>query len=178
MEPRGGDSGIGASEPVPFADGDFLESADPRDILGALGVNPRVADVLREVESLDVRAAATLFGVILSQGGGGEGTRMPGEELEPEEVEERVTAVNEAKAFAINPRPAFSPETYAPPLHSFEPVGITNYALVNADYPGDMLLRDRDRHISSSWTTRTTDIYGHGGSAKSLAYFNALPERA
>lgn len=118
MEPQGGDSGIGASEPVPFAEGDFLEAEDPRDILDALGVDPRVADVLREVKSPDVRAAATLLGVILSQGGseGGrasEEMRIHGEEPEPEEmVEVRVTAVDEAKAFAKDPRPNFSHMTY------------------------------------------------------------------
>ncbi|KAI8530523.1 hypothetical protein RHMOL_Rhmol11G0066000 [Rhododendron molle] len=40
-----------------------------------------------------------------------------------------------------------------------------------------MPLTDHDRYISSEWTTRTKDVYGHGGSAKSLAYFKALPQR-
>lgn len=127
--------------------------------MDALGVDPRAADVLREVESPDVRAVATLLGVILSQGGSGDADAHEGERISREEpeaggvVEERVAAVNEAKVFATNRRLEFSPETYAPPLHLFEPVGITNYAPVNAEYPGDLLLRDRDRHISSTWTT-------------------------
>lgn len=159
VEPQGGDSGIGASEPVPFAEGDFLETADPRDILDALGVDPQVADVLWEVESPDVRVAATLLGVILSQGGG-EGGRLPeemrmhGEESEPEEMlEVRVTAVDQAKAFTKDPRPNCSHTTYAPRSHCFKPAGITGYVPASADYLGDLLLRDRDRHISSSWTT-------------------------
>ncbi|KAF7148830.1 hypothetical protein RHSIM_Rhsim03G0182400 [Rhododendron simsii] len=108
-EPRSGDGGIGASEPVPFGEGDFLESANPRDILGALGV-----------DSPDVQAAATLLRVILSQD---EGSAFGAEESEeiPEEmpesetvVEERLTALNEAKAFATAARPEFSPR---PILH-------------------------------------------------------------
>lgn len=109
-------------------------------------------DILRGVGSPEERVAATLLSALMTQGDGG--VRMPEGEPEPEEVvEERVTALAEAKAFAKNPRPAFSPETYAPRLHLFEPVGITSYAPVNADYPGDLLLRDHDRHISSTWTT-------------------------
>ncbi|KAI8559987.1 hypothetical protein RHMOL_Rhmol04G0219800 [Rhododendron molle] len=156
VDPRGRDSGIEAFEPVPLAEGDFLETADPRDILDALGVDQRTVDVLGEVRSPDMRAAAALLGVILSQGGS-EGVRMSEGSPEPEEMmEKRVTAVEEAKAFAKNACLAFSPETYVPPLHLFEPVGMNNYAPVNADYPGDLLLRDRDRHISSTWTTVKT----------------------
>lgn len=43
VEPRGGNSGIGASEPVPFVAGDFLESADAGDILDTHGVDPSAA---------------------------------------------------------------------------------------------------------------------------------------
>lgn len=95
MEPRGGDSGIGASDPIPLEEGDFLERADSLDILGALGVDASTADVLRGVGSPDVRVAATLLGALLSQSN--EGARMleGGPELD-EVVEERVTAVEEA----------------------------------------------------------------------------------
>ncbi|KAF7149338.1 hypothetical protein RHSIM_Rhsim03G0096700 [Rhododendron simsii] len=125
VESKSGDGGIGASEPVPFAEGYFLESAGPQDILGDGSV-----------------------------AGAHEGGEIPEEMLEPETVvEERLTAVNEEKAFAAAARPEFSPETYTPPLHLFKPVGITNYALINVEYPCDMLLRDRDRHISSTRTT-------------------------
>ncbi|KAF7153233.1 hypothetical protein RHSIM_Rhsim01G0151300 [Rhododendron simsii] len=152
VELRSGASGIGASEPVPLVEGDFLERADTLYILGALGVDLSATDVLRGVGSPDARVAATLLGVILSQGGS-EGERVPEGESEPEEmVKVWMTAMDEAKAFARESRPPFSPETYAPQLHLFEPVGITSYAPVNADYLGDMLLRDRDRHISSTWT--------------------------
>ncbi|XP_058209966.1 uncharacterized protein LOC131322608 [Rhododendron vialii] len=142
VEPRNEDAGIGASQPIPLVDGDFLESTDPRDILDALSVNSRTLKVLGEVGSSYVRAAATLLGVILSQGGS-ERVRMPkgGPESEEVVVVERVAAVEEAKAFGRETRPTFSPQTYAPQLHLFEPVEITNYALANADYPGDMLLR-------------------------------------
>ncbi|KAF7148732.1 hypothetical protein RHSIM_Rhsim03G0101900 [Rhododendron simsii] len=148
VEPRSGDGRIGASEPVPFAEGDFLESANPRDILGVLGV-----------DSPNVQAVATLLRVILSRDEGSTFGAREGEEI-PEEmpesetvVEERVTAVDEARACTGETHPPFLSETYSPRLHCFEPIGITNYAPVNADYSGDMLLRDRDRHISTSWTT-------------------------
>ncbi|KAI8529993.1 hypothetical protein RHMOL_Rhmol11G0019400 [Rhododendron molle] len=54
---------------------------------------------------------------------------------------------------------------------------MTGYVPAQTDYPEDMLLRDRATHISSGWTTRTKDIYGHGGSASSLKYFRELPWR-
>ncbi|KAI8568324.1 hypothetical protein RHMOL_Rhmol02G0189600 [Rhododendron molle] len=101
---------------------------------------------------------------------------MGGEELEEEVVvEERVTAAAEAKAYLASARPGFVPETYALRLHFFEPTGMTGYALAWTYYPEDLLLRDRDTHIFSGWTTRTRDIYGHGGSASSLKYFKELP---
>lgn len=76
-----------------------MESADPRDILDALGIDPSAADVRRGVGSTEERVAATLLGVLMIQGDGKE--RMPKGEPEPEEVvEERVRAMEEAKAFA------------------------------------------------------------------------------
>ncbi|KAI8572217.1 hypothetical protein RHMOL_Rhmol01G0181000 [Rhododendron molle] len=45
VEPRGGDSGIGASHPVPFMEGDFLDTARPRDILEALGLDAGGSDL-------------------------------------------------------------------------------------------------------------------------------------
>lgn len=63
VEPRGGDCGIGASQPVPLEEGDFLESADPRDILDAPGVDPSAADVLKGADSPDAMAAATPLGL-------------------------------------------------------------------------------------------------------------------
>ncbi|KAF7133472.1 hypothetical protein RHSIM_Rhsim09G0076100 [Rhododendron simsii] len=114
VEPRSGDSGISTSEPVTLVAGDFLETADPLDILEALGVDPSAADVLRGVGSLDARAVAMLMGVLPSQVGSE--TRVPEGGLEPEEMvaEERVTAVEEAKPFARESRPTISPKTYAP----------------------------------------------------------------
>ncbi|KAI8534470.1 hypothetical protein RHMOL_Rhmol10G0092400 [Rhododendron molle] len=86
VKPRGADSEIGASEPIPFTAGDFLEFANPLDILDALGVDPSAADELRGVRSPDVRAAATLLGVILSQGG--DETRAHEGDHEPKMVAE------------------------------------------------------------------------------------------
>lgn len=63
VELRGGDSGIGASQPVPLEEGEFLESAYPRDILDTPRVNPSAADVLRGADSPDVMVAATLLGL-------------------------------------------------------------------------------------------------------------------
>ncbi|KAI8571320.1 hypothetical protein RHMOL_Rhmol01G0110500 [Rhododendron molle] len=99
--------------------------------------------------------------------------------MEPEAAaEQRVTAVEEVKEYLKGERPRFTSATYAPRLHFFEPTGMIGYVPARADYPEDMLLRDRASHISSGWTTHTTDVYGHGGSAGSLKYFKALPERA
>ncbi|KAI8538339.1 hypothetical protein RHMOL_Rhmol09G0095000 [Rhododendron molle] len=51
VEPWGGDSGIGASHPVPFMEGDFLDSARPRDILDALGLDAEITAVLRSART-------------------------------------------------------------------------------------------------------------------------------
>lgn len=82
VEPRGADSRTGASDPL--VEGDFLERADPLDILGALRVDPSSADVLRGAGSPEARAATMLLGALLSQGG--EEARMPGGESKPEEA--------------------------------------------------------------------------------------------
>ncbi|XP_058216838.1 uncharacterized protein LOC131327716 [Rhododendron vialii] len=192
LEPRSGDSGIGSSRPVPFADGDFLEDVEPRDVLDALGLDSVVAAVLKDASTPEDRASASLLGALLSGAGSGaqkvvvpEAEALGGDRVAAEVAAEvRVTAVNEAKAYLegrggylAREGPEFTPATYAPRLHFFEPVGMTAYVPGYADYPKEMLLRDRASHISSGWVTRTMDVYGHGGSASSLAHFRALPER-
>ncbi|KAI8555164.1 hypothetical protein RHMOL_Rhmol05G0153500 [Rhododendron molle] len=71
-EPRVRDGGIGASRLVPFAEGDFLDSARLRDILDALGLD---ADVRRGTRTTVDHASALLLGALLSgagdDGGGG-----------------------------------------------------------------------------------------------------------
>ncbi|XP_058208136.1 uncharacterized protein LOC131321146 [Rhododendron vialii] len=156
LEPRSGDSGIGSSRPVPFADGDFLKDAEPRDVLDAFGVDSGVAAVLRDTSTPEDRASALLLGALLS--GAGSGTpkvvvpvveELRGNRVDAEAAAEvRVTAVDEAKSY-LEERPEFTPATYAPRLHLFEPVGMTAYVPGYADYPEDTLLRDRASHISS-----------------------------
>ncbi|KAI8571125.1 hypothetical protein RHMOL_Rhmol01G0094000 [Rhododendron molle] len=46
-ESRGGNSGIGASRPVPLTEGDFLDTARPQDILDALGLDAGIREVPR-----------------------------------------------------------------------------------------------------------------------------------
>ncbi|KAI8538200.1 hypothetical protein RHMOL_Rhmol09G0084200 [Rhododendron molle] len=159
IEPRVGDSGIGASHPVPFTEGDFLDSARPQDILDALGV------LLSGAGTAANRGSPEMADL---------GAEEPEEEMV---IEERITAADEAKADLATARPGFESGTYAPRLHLFEPTGMTGYVPARDDYPEDLLLRDRATHISSGWTTRTKDIYGHGGSASSLKYFKELPRR-
>ncbi|KAI8560016.1 hypothetical protein RHMOL_Rhmol04G0221900 [Rhododendron molle] len=140
--PRGGDSGIRASRPVPFEAGDFSDSAEPQDVMGAFRLEPGVEAVLRGARTLEDRTSALLLGALLSGAGasdtGGLGVESETEEREAEEqepevvAEQRVTAVDEVKAYLKGERPGF---------------------------------------------TRTTDVYGHGGSAGSLRYFKALPTR-
>ncbi|KAI8550394.1 hypothetical protein RHMOL_Rhmol06G0102800 [Rhododendron molle] len=185
VEPRGGDSGIGASHPVPFVEGDFLDSARPRDILDALGLDATITEMLRGARTTEDQASALLLGALLSGAGGTtadtgspEADAMGGEELDEEAVvEERVTAAAGAKAYLASARPGFVPKTYAPRLHFFKPMGMTDYTPARTDYPEDLLLRDRDTHISFEWTMHTRDIYGHGGLASSLKYFKELPRR-
>ncbi|KAI8530380.1 hypothetical protein RHMOL_Rhmol11G0053700 [Rhododendron molle] len=158
VEPRGGDSGIGASHPVPFTEGDFLDTARPRDILDALGLDAGITEVLRGVRTTEDQTSSLLLGALLS----GAGTTAADTGLpemddlgmdEPEGeavmVEERVTAADESKAYLASERPGFAPETYAPRPHLFEPTGMTGYVPARDDYPEDMLLRDRATHIST-----------------------------
>ncbi|KAI8550636.1 hypothetical protein RHMOL_Rhmol06G0122400 [Rhododendron molle] len=160
-EPKVGDSGIGASRAVPFAEGDFLDSTRPWDILDALGLDARITEVLRGARMTKDQASALLLGALLSgtgatsaDMGSPETDAMGGEELEEEVVvDERVTAAAEAKAYLARVRPGFVPKTYAPQLHFFEPTGMTGYVPARTDYSEDLLLRDRDTHISSGWTT-------------------------
>ncbi|XP_058217451.1 protein MAINTENANCE OF MERISTEMS-like [Rhododendron vialii] len=192
LEPRSGDSGIGSSRHVPFADGDFLEDAERRDVLDALGLDFVVAAVLRDASTPEDRASASLLGDLLSEAGSGaqevvvpEAEALGGDRVDDKAAAEvRVIAVDEAKAYLeewqaylAKERPEFTPAAYAPRLHLFEPVGMTAYVPGYADYSEEMLLQDRASHISSGWVTSTTDVYGHGGSASSLAHFRALPER-
>ncbi|XP_058216210.1 uncharacterized protein LOC131327188 [Rhododendron vialii] len=157
LEPRSGDSGIGSSRLVPFMDRDFLESVEPRGVLDALGLDFVVATVLKDASTPEDRASASLLGALLS--GAGSDSQ---EAVVPEAEElggDRVDAEAAAEVLVT------------------APVGKTAYVPGRADYPEEMLLRDRASHISSRWTSRTTDVYGHGGSASSLAHFRALPER-
>ncbi|XP_058216796.1 uncharacterized protein LOC131327668 [Rhododendron vialii] len=71
LEPRSGDRGIGSSRPVPFADGDFLEDTEPRDVLDAFGVDSGVATVLRDTSTPEDRASELLLGALLSEAGSG-----------------------------------------------------------------------------------------------------------
>ncbi|KAI8571745.1 hypothetical protein RHMOL_Rhmol01G0142600 [Rhododendron molle] len=185
VESMVGDSGIGASHPVPFTKGDFLDIARPQDILDALGLDAGVREVLRGARATEDQTSVLLLGALLS-GAGMTAADMGSPEMDdlgaegPKEevaVEERVTAADEAKAYLASARPGFVSETYAPLLHLFEPTGMTGYVPAWTDYPEDLLLRDRATHISSGWMTRTKDIYGHGGSANSLKYFKELPRR-
>ncbi|XP_058185807.1 uncharacterized protein LOC131303032 [Rhododendron vialii] len=129
LEPRNGDSGIGASRPVPFVDGDFLEDAEPRDILDTFGLDPGVAAVLRDASTPEDRASALLLGALLSGAGSGtpevvvpEVEELGGDRVDAEAaVEVRVTAVDEAKAYLeerraylAGERPEFTLATYAP----------------------------------------------------------------
>ncbi|KAI8572048.1 hypothetical protein RHMOL_Rhmol01G0168000 [Rhododendron molle] len=160
-EPRGGDGGIGASRPVPFTEGDFLDSARPRDILDVLGLDAGMTKVLRGGKTMEDQASVLLLGALLS-GAGTTAADTGSPETddlglgEPEEevvIEERVTAAAEAKAYLASARPGFARDTYAPRLHFFEQTGMTGYVPARTDYPEDMLLRDRATHISSGWTT-------------------------
>ncbi|KAI8568392.1 hypothetical protein RHMOL_Rhmol02G0195300 [Rhododendron molle] len=167
VEPRWGDSGIRASRSTPFEAGDFLDSAGPQDILGTLSLIPGIADILRAAETPEDRTSALLLGALLSGTGasdiGGHGVESETAEVETEEREpeaaakQRVTAVEEVKAYLGGERPQFTLATYAPRLHFFEPVGIISYVPTRADYPEDTLLRDRDSYISSGWTTVSFD---------------------
>ncbi|XP_058198435.1 uncharacterized protein LOC131313955 [Rhododendron vialii] len=102
LEPRSGDNGIGASRPVPFADGDFLEDAEPRDILDAFGLDSGVAAVLRDASMPEDRASALLLGALLSGASSGtpevvvpEVEELGGDRVDAEvAVEVRVTAVD------------------------------------------------------------------------------------
>ncbi|KAI8559656.1 hypothetical protein RHMOL_Rhmol04G0190200 [Rhododendron molle] len=142
---------------------------------------------MRGARTPEDQTSALLLGALLSGAGasdtGGlevESEMQGAEDVEAEEevmIEERITAAAEAKAYLARARPGFEAATYAPRLHLFEPTGMIGYAPARVDYPEDMLLRDRASHISSRWTTRTTDVYGHGGSATSLKYFKALSKR-
>ncbi|KAI8571319.1 hypothetical protein RHMOL_Rhmol01G0110400 [Rhododendron molle] len=69
LESRGGDSGIGASRPVPFEAGDFLDSAGPRDVMDAFRLEPEVEAVLRGARTLEDRTSALLLGALLSGAG-------------------------------------------------------------------------------------------------------------
>ncbi|KAI8568016.1 hypothetical protein RHMOL_Rhmol02G0165800 [Rhododendron molle] len=148
VEPRGGDSGIGASHPVPFVEGDFLDSVGSRDILDALGLDAGIAAVLRGARTLEDQTSTLLLGALLSSAGvtaSGMGSpeiaEMRVEELEQEAVvEERVTVVGEVKAYLEGEHPGFAPATYAPRSHFFEPVGMISYVPARADYPEDLLL--------------------------------------
>lgn len=71
VEPRSGDSGIGASYSVPFAAGDFLHSVGPRDILDALGLDSAIASVLRDTRTPEDRTSALLLVALLSGEGRG-----------------------------------------------------------------------------------------------------------
>ncbi|KAI8542781.1 hypothetical protein RHMOL_Rhmol08G0166600 [Rhododendron molle] len=146
VEPRVGDSGIGASGPVPFAEGDFLDTARPQDILDVLGLDVGVREVLMGARTPEDQASALLLGALLSGAGvsgageHGVGTEMEGEveEREPEAevvIEERVTAAAKAKAYLGRARPGFTAGTYAPQLHFFEPTGMTGYVPARMDIP-------------------------------------------
>jgi hypothetical protein len=169
-------------------EGDFLESAGPRDILDALGLEPGVEAVLRSAQTPEEQMSALLLGAFLSGAGasdtGGLGTeseteeelrveqegelRAEAEEPEAEVVAEvRVTAVEEVQAYLraeqrahlAGERPEFTPATYVPRLHFFEPTGMVSYTPVRTDYPEEMILRDRASHISSGWAQVTSNNF-------------------
>jgi hypothetical protein len=81
------------------------------------------------------------------------------------EAEARVTAVEEVQAYLraeqqahlAGERPEFSPVTYAPRLHFFEPTGMVSYTPVRTEYPEELVLRDRASHISSGWAQVTSN---------------------
>ncbi|KAI8559157.1 hypothetical protein RHMOL_Rhmol04G0151600 [Rhododendron molle] len=164
---RGGDNGIGASGPVPLTEGDFLDTARPQDILDALGLDAGIRKVLRGARNTEDQTPALLLEALLSGAGvtaADTGSPEVADLGQEEEVviEERVTAAAEAKAFLARARPGFTPDTYAPRLHFFEPTGMTGYVPARTDYPEDLLLRDRASHISSGWTTELVEEAGFG----------------
>ncbi|KAI8572032.1 hypothetical protein RHMOL_Rhmol01G0167500 [Rhododendron molle] len=69
VEPRVEDSGIGASHPVPFTEGGFLDTARPRDILDALGLDAGIREVLRGARTPKDQTSALLLGAMLSGAG-------------------------------------------------------------------------------------------------------------
>ncbi|KAI8542712.1 hypothetical protein RHMOL_Rhmol08G0160400 [Rhododendron molle] len=150
VEPRGEDSGIGASQPVPFEARDFSDSAEPRDVIDAFRLEPDVEAVLRGARTLEDRTSVLLLEALLSGAGasdtGGLGVEFEMEEQEAEEqepevvAEQRVTTVDEVKAYLKGERSGFTIATYAPRPHFFEPTGMTGYVPALAYYPEDMLL--------------------------------------
>lgn len=130
VEPRSGDSGIGASRPIPFEVGDFLDSTGPRDILDALGLDYDIAAVLRDTRMPEDHTSALLLGALLS-GEGRSGSETAVHEVEEPEVggmdtkgpkpeavaEERVTVVDEVRAYLAGEHPGFALGIYAPRLH-------------------------------------------------------------
>ncbi|KAI8568363.1 hypothetical protein RHMOL_Rhmol02G0192500 [Rhododendron molle] len=109
VEPRGGDSGNGASQQIPFEAGDFSDSAEPRDVIDAFRLEPGVEAVMRGARSLEDRTSALLSGALLSAVGasdtGGLGAKSETAEEEAEEpepkpaAEQRVTTVEEVKEY-------------------------------------------------------------------------------
>ncbi|KAI8555125.1 hypothetical protein RHMOL_Rhmol05G0149900 [Rhododendron molle] len=172
VEPRVGDSGIGASHPVPFTEGDFLDTARPRDILDTLGLDAGIREVLRGAQTPEDQTSALLLEAMLSDAGTAADTGSPEmPDLGQGEVvviEERVTAAAEAKAYLASARPGFESGTYTPRLHFFEPTGMTGYVPARDDYPEDLLLRDRATHISSGWAT--AGLFDWGGAALCTLY--------
>ncbi|KAI8535485.1 hypothetical protein RHMOL_Rhmol10G0178200 [Rhododendron molle] len=122
VELRGRSSGIGASHPVPFVEGDFWDSARPRDILDALGLNAEITEVLRGARTPEDPTSVLLLGALLrgtrataADMGSPEMDDMGEEEPKGETaVEEWVTALAEAKAYLAGKRPGMVLPTSAP----------------------------------------------------------------
>ncbi|XP_058225789.1 uncharacterized protein LOC131334672 isoform X2 [Rhododendron vialii] len=118
-----------------------------------------------------------------------ERTRAEGEELvrETEAAERaqvdvawaRESAMAQAKARAQVTRAKFVAETYTPPeSHVFVPSGFVRYVPHREDYNPELVLRDPEVHLSTTWSERrVATSRGHGGAANSLALYRGLPER-
>ncbi|XP_058216837.1 protein MAINTENANCE OF MERISTEMS-like [Rhododendron vialii] len=87
-------------------------------------------------------------------------------------------AVSEAESLTRVP---FTAEGYMPPTpHLFVPSGFAAYKPRRMEYDPELVLRDPETHISSSWTkerARQRDIRGFGGACSSLALYQGLPAR-
>ncbi|KAI8537838.1 hypothetical protein RHMOL_Rhmol09G0055200 [Rhododendron molle] len=90
----------------------------------------------------------------------------------------RVTAVAEAAAVKW---PDYTSETYMPPIpHLFVPSGFSAYTPQRLEYDDETVLRDSLVHIANTWAEEGAvqrDIRGFGGACRSLALYEALPQR-